>query len=149
MPSCSRGRGIGGRYLFLIIGIAALFSTVLAGLDGGVRLWVDLLHTNFPIAQRFAANRLYLGFALLLSDIGVAATWFFATVDVSALDFFFISATISGFAMAAYVPMVLYMNLRHLPAPVRPRPINIVMVTIGAATYISFAVYTVGSKVAQ
>ena len=51
--------------------------------------------------------------------------------------------------MAAYVPMVLYMNLRHLPAPVRPKPVNIVMVTIGAATYISFAVYTVGSKVAE
>ena len=141
--------GVGGRHLFLIIGIAALFSSVLAGLDGGVRLWVDLLHTNFPFAHRFAANKLYLGFALGLSAIGVIATWFFGAFDVSALDFFFISATIAGFSMAAYVPMVLYMNLRYLPAPVRPKPINIVMVTIGAATYISFAVYTVGSKVAE
>ena len=141
--------GAGGRYLFLIIGIAALFSTVLAGLDGGVRLWVDLLHTNFPFAHRFAANRLYLAFALGLSGIGVVSTWFFSVFDVSALDFFFISATISGFAMAAYVPMVLYMNLRHLPAAVRPKPVNIVMVVIGSATYISFALYTVGSKVAE
>ena len=45
--------------------------------------------------------------------------------------------------------MVLYMNLRHLPVAVRPKPVNIVMVSIGAATYISFAVYTVGSKVAE
>ena len=141
--------GAGGRYLFLIIGIAALFSTVLAGLDGGVRLWVDLLHTNFPFAHRFAANKLYLVFALSLSGIGVASTWFFGTFDVSALDFFFISATISGFAMAAYVPVVLYMNLRHLPKAVQPKPINIVMVVIGSATYISFAVYTVGSKMAE
>ncbi len=141
--------GAGGRYLFLIIGIAALFSTVLAGLDGGVRLWVDLLHTNIPLAHRFAANKLYLVFALSLTTIGVAATWFFGTFDVSALDFFFVSATISGFAMAVYVPMVLYMNLRNLPPPVRPKPVNIVMVVIGSATYISFAVYTVGSKVAE
>ena len=141
--------GAGGRYLFLIIGIAALFSTVLASLDGGVRLWVDLLHTNFPLAHRFAANKLYLVFALSLTTIGVAATWFFGTFDVSALDFFFVSATISGFAMAVYVPMVLYMNLRNLPPPVRPKPVNIVMVVIGSATYISFAVYTVGSKVAE
>ena len=107
--------GVGGRQLFLIIGIAALFSSVLTGLDGGVRLWVDLLHTNFPFAHRFAANRLYFGFALGLSTIGVAATWVFGAFDITALDFFFISATIAGFSMAAYVPMVLYMNLRHLP----------------------------------
>ena len=141
--------GIGGRYLFLIIGIAALFSSVLTGLDGGVRLWVDLLHTNFSFMHRFAANKLYLAIALTLSAIGVGATWFFEAFDVSALDFFFISAMISGFAMAAYVPMVLYMNLRHLPAEVRPKPVNILMVSIGAATYISFAAYTVGAKLVE
>ena len=141
--------GIGGRYLFLVIGIAALFSSVLTGLDGGVRLWVDLLHTNFAAMHRFAANKLYLGFALGLSSIGVGATWFFEAFDVSALDFFFISAMISGFGMAAYVPTVLYMNLRCLPKAVRPGPVNIVMVAIAAATYISFAVYTVGAKLVE
>ena len=141
--------GVGGRHLFLIIGIAALFSSVLAGLDGGVRIWVDLLHTNFKAAHRFAANKLYFGLAVGLSALGVLATWFFEAFDVSALDFFFISAVLSGFAMAAYVPIVLYMNLRHLPAPVRPKPVNILMVSIGAATYISFALYTVGAKVAE
>ncbi len=141
--------GVGGRHLFLIIGIAALFSSVLAGLDGGVRIWVDLLHTNFKAAHRFAANKLYLGLAIGLSALGVLATWFFEAFDVSALDFFFISAMLSGFAMAAYVPTVLYMNLRHLPAEVRPKPVNILMVSIGAATYISFALYTVGAKVAE
>ena len=141
--------GVGGRHLFLIIGIAALFSSVLAGLDGGVRIWVDLLHTNFKAAHRFAANKLYLGLAIGLSALGVLATWFFEAFDVSALDFFFISAMLSGFAMAAYVPTVLYMNLRHLPAAVRPKPVNILMVSIGVATYISFALYTVGAKVAE
>ena len=141
--------GSGGRHLFLMIGIAALFSSVLAGLDGGVRLWVDLLHGNFSFAHRFAANKLYFGLALGLSAIGVAATWFFETFNVSALDFFFISAMLSGFAMAAYVPAVLYMNIRHLPAATRPKPVNIVMVAIGAATYISFAVYTVGAKIVE
>ena len=141
--------GVGGRHLFLIIGIAALFSSVLAGLDGGVRIWVDLLHTNFKAAHRFAANKLYFGLAVGLSALGVLATWFFEAFDVSALDFFFISAVLSGFAMVAYVPIILYMNLRHLPAPVRPKPVNILMVSIGAATYISFALYTVGAKVAE
>ena len=138
-----------GRYLFLIVGIAAFFSSVLAGTDGGVRLWVDLLHTNFEFSHRFAANRLYLVFALGLSTLGVAATWFFDTFNVTVLDFFFLGAMLGGFAMAGYVPTLLYMNLTQLPAAARPRPINIVMVAIGGVTYISFAVYTVASKIAE
>ena len=135
-----------GRYLFLIIGIAAFFSSVLAGLDGGIRLWVDLLHSNFSFPNRFAANRLYLVFALGLSTLGVTATWFFETYDVTVLDFFFIGAMLGGFAMAGYVPMLLYMNLKYLPPSVRPGPVNVIMVVIGGITYMTFAVYTVVNK---
>ena len=137
-----------GRYLFLIVGIAAFFSSVLAVTDGGVRLWVDLLHTNFRFSHRFAANRLYLVLALGLSALVVTATWYFETHDVTVLDFFFLGAVLAGFAMAGYVPMLLYMNLKYLPPVARPKPLNIVMVSIGAVTYISFAVFTVWSKVA-
>ena len=49
--------------------------------------------------------------------------------------------------MAAHVPTVVYMNVRHPPAPIRPKPLNILMVSIGAATCMSFAVYTVAAKV--
>ena len=48
----------GGRYLFLIIAMAAMFSTQLASSDGGYRLWTDLLHTNFTFARRWAPNQL-------------------------------------------------------------------------------------------
>ena len=141
--------GTFGRYLFLIIGIAVFFSSVLAGLDGGIRLWVDLLHSNFEFPNRFAANRMYLGFALGLSALGITSTWFFETFDVTVLDFFFIGAMLGGFAMAGYVPMLLYMNLKYLPKSVRPRLFNIAMVAMAGVIYISFAVYTVWSKVAS
>jgi hypothetical protein len=141
--------GIGGRYLFLVIGIAAFFSSVLAGMDGGVRLWVDLLHSNFAAPNRFAANRLYLLFAVGLGTLGVLATWFFETFNVTVLDFFFISAMLGGFAMAGYVPMLLYMNLKHLPESARPKAFNIVMMVVAAITYISFAVYTVVAKLIE
>lgn len=139
--------GTWGRHLFLIIGISALFSSVLGGMDGGVRLWVDLLHTNFAFMRRFAANKMYLGLALGLSSLGVLATWFFTVYGVGVLDFFFISATLAGFAMAAYVPMILYMNLRYLPVEIRPGAINIVMLGIGAIIYNAFAFYTLWTKV--
>lgn len=138
-----------GRYLFLVIGIAVFFSSVLAGLDGGIRLWVDLLHSNFEYPSRFAANRLYLGFAIGLGSLGVASTWFFETHNITVLDFFFIGAMLGGFAMAVYVPMLLYMNMTYLPKSARPKLYNIVMVGIGAATYISFAVYTVWDKLSE
>jgi hypothetical protein len=141
--------GTFGRYLFLIIGIAVFFSSVLAGLDGGIRLWVDLLHSNFEYPSRFAANRLYLGFAIGLGSLGVASTWVFETYDVTVLDFFFIGAVLGGFAMAGYVPMLLYMNLRYLPKSAQPKLYNIVMMCIAGVTYITFAVYTVWSKIAS
>ena len=141
--------GAGGRTLFLVIGFAALFSSIFGGLDGGGRLWVDLLHTNFAFAQRIAANRLYLGFAVGLTVIGIFATWLFGTYDVGALDFFFIGAAITGFSMAGYVPMVLYLNLKYLPPAARPGPVNIFMMSIASLTYISFAIYTVWSKIAE
>ena len=139
--------GTFGRYLFLIIGIFVFFSSVLAGLDGGIRLWVDLLHTNFELPNRFPANRLYLAFALGLSTLGILSTWFFETFNVTVLDFFFIGAMLGGFAMAGYVPMLLYMNLKYLPQCAKPRLFNIVMMSIGAVIYMSFAVYTIWSKV--
>ena len=139
--------GTFGRYLFLVVGIAALFSSILAGMDGGVRLWVDILHTNFGFTNKFAANKLYLGIAVGLSTIGVVATWFFTAFDISALDFFFISGMLSGFAMAGYVPAILYMNLKHLPAAVRPKPLNIIMMIVASLIYISFAAYTLWSKI--
>ena len=138
-----------GRYLFLIIGISALFSSILAGMDGGVRLWVDLLHTNFERMRTFAANRMYLAIAVGSSLIGVAATWFFEVFEITALDFFFISATLSGFAMAGYVPAMLYMNIKYLPPSARPKAINIVMVSVGSVIYISFALYTLWTKVGE
>ncbi|MCZ6616656.1 MAG: Nramp family divalent metal transporter, partial [Gammaproteobacteria bacterium] len=141
--------GTSGRYLFLVIAIAAFFSSVLAGLDGGVRLWVDLLHSNFRFANRIAANKLYLGMALGLGSLGVAATWYFETHDVTVLDFFFLGAMLGGFAMAGYVPMLLYMNLKYLPPSARPGPINIVMVGIAGVTYMSFAIYTIWSKLVE
>ena len=66
--------------------------------------------------------------------------------QVSALDFFFYNAVLNGFAMAVYVPMILRLNFLYLPPSSRPKPINVVMVLIGAATYGSFAIYTLVDK---
>ncbi len=139
--------GTFGRYLFLIVGIAALFSTQLGGVDGGSRIFSDLLHTNFKFGRRFRLEQWYLILVSTTMIIGIFSVWFFGKYDIAGLDFLFISALISGFAMAVYVPIILYMNLTYLPKSARPGWINIVFMVLASAMYIGFAGYTIYVKV--
>ena len=141
--------GTFGRYLFLIVGIAALFSTQLGGVDGGSRIFADLLHTNFKFGRRFKLEQWYLILVGTTMGVGVFSVWFFGRYDIAGLDFLFIAALMSGFVMAVYVPMILYMNLTYLPKSARPGWINIVFMVLASAMYIGFAGYTVYSKVVE
>ena len=136
-----------GHYLFLVVALAAMFSTQLAVCDGGWRIWTDMVHTNIAIARRYTQNQLYLRVAILLACVGIFSIWFLETFDVSMLDFFFINAAINGGAMAIWVPLILYINIRHLPKSARPHPINIGMMLIATLFFMSFALYTVWDKV--
>ncbi len=68
-------------------------------------------------------------------------------MEVGVLDFFFINAVLNGFGMAVWVPLVLYLNLTYLPKSARPHAINILMVSLAALFYLSFALYTCWEKV--
>lgn len=140
--------GTWGRYLFFVIAMAAMFSTQVTVSDGTHRLWTDILHTNFRFARRWTENQWYAILAVILAVVSVASTYVLETNrEVSALDFFFFNAVLNGFAMALYVPLMLVINFKYLPASAKPGPVNVVMVGLGAATYVSFAVYTVVDKV--
>ncbi len=134
--------GAFGRYLFLVIGMAALYSTQLVGVDGGARAWAYILRTTFRFGDRVDQSKLYLPFALLFMVAGTASTWFFERYEVTGLGFIFNAALLGGFSMAMYVPLMLYMNLRYLPVSARPRALNIVMMLVASALYVGFALYT-------
>lgn len=133
--------GTFGHYLFLVIALCAMFSSQLAISDGTYRIWTDMLHTNFAFARRLTAGQWYFALAAALGPIGVFSIWFFENYGVGVLDFFFVNAALNGCAMAVWVPLVLYMNLRFLPRSARPGGINIVAVSLAALFYLSFAVY--------
>jgi len=139
--------GTFGRYLFLVVGMAALFSTQLGGIDGGSRIFADLLHTNFKFGRKLKLEQWYLILVVATMVIGVFSVWFFGKYDIAGLDFLFIAALMGGFVMAVYVPLILYMNLTRLPKSVRPGWINIVFMVLASAMYIAFAGYTVYGKV--
>jgi hypothetical protein len=134
--------GSPGRYLFLVIGMAALFSTQLVIVDGGARTWAYILETTTRVGHRFEQSRIYAVFAVLIMGAGVFGTWFFERFAVSGLGFVFNAALLGGLGMALYVPLLLYMNLRVLPPSARPGPLSIAVVAIAALVYGSFAIYS-------
>ena len=141
--------GTTGRYIFLIVGMAALFSTQLGGVDGGSRIFADLLHTNFKFGRWFTLERWYVILVGTTTAAGIFSVWFFGKYDIAGLDFLFIAALISGFAMAVYVPVILYMNLTKLPESARPGWINIIFMVLASIMYIGFAGWTLYSKIAD
>jgi len=137
-----------GRYLFLVIAIAALFSTILASTDGGIRMWTDLLHRGFPSTRRWSPGKMYVPLLFGLWPIGFTSMWYFETQQgLKTLDVFFISAAINGIAMAIYIPVILYLNLTHLPKSARPGVVNVFFMGCCTLVYGGFAVYLIWTKV--
>ena len=136
-----------GRYLYLVIGMAALFSTQLVAVDGGARVWAYIVRSCFRFGRHVDQARLYLPFAVGFMLAGTASTWFFERYAVTGLGFIFNAALLGGFSMAMYVPLMLYLNLRYLPASARPGPVNIAMMLVASGVYGSFAVYSLWTAI--
>ena len=130
-----------GRYLFLVIGMAALFSSQLAIVDGSSRILTDMLQIDFSWARRLTQGQLYLRLVIAIVVVGTSSTWLLDFYHVTALGFIFNAALVSGFAMAVYTPLTLYMNLRHLPRAARPAWPNICMVALASLVYGGFALF--------
>ena len=135
-----------GRSLFLLIGMAALWSTQLTNVDGYARVFADLLGGHFGKGAggvgRFSQGRLYLVFAAIVMVFGTASTWVLERFEITTLGLIFNSALLGGFAMAIYCPALLWANLRLLPRSARPKPLNLAMTGIASAVYVAFAAYT-------
>lgn len=131
--------GGAGRTVFLLVGLATLFSTQLAVLDGVSRSVADIVWTNFSAARSRTVNWWYLVVASLWIVAGCAITWVMENAGVSELGFLFNAAYMGGFAMAIYVPVNLYMNHRFLPAAARPGFVCTVLTGLAGAVYVGFA----------
>jgi hypothetical protein len=130
-----------GRMIFLMVGVATLFSTQLAVVDGVARSLSDILYTNFAAVRRRELSWWYMVIALFWIAIGILITavieWFQFSGQLGVL---FNAAYMGGFAMAIYVPLTLIMNLRYLPRSARPGPLHILMMIVASLVYGGFAV---------
>jgi len=143
------GRDLGpaGSQLFLAVGFATLFSTQLALVDGVARSLADILRTTWARARRVSYPTWYARIAIVMMISGVVITAVMERLGVTELGFVFNAAFVGGLMMAVYTPALLWMNLRHLPAPARPGPLHITMQIVASAVYLGFAVWSIGVDV--
>jgi hypothetical protein len=132
-----------GRIIFLLVGVATLFSTQLALVDGVARSIADIVYTNFKGAQKRDLSWWYLLVAGAWIVVGCLITYVMERKGVSELGFLFNAAYMGGFAMAIYVPLTLYINHRFLPKIARPSLLCTLMMSIASLVYIGFAVYCI------
>ena len=132
-----------GRIIFLLVGLATLFGTQLALVDGVGRSIADIVHTNFKGAQKRDVSWWYLLVTGTWIVAGCLITFVMEKMGVSELGFLFNAAYMGGFAMAIYVPLTLYINHRYLPKVARPGRICTVMMIIASLVYIGFAISSI------
>lgn len=129
-----------GRAIFLLVGLATLFGTQLALIDGVARSIADILSTTFKAAQCRDTSWWYVLVAAVWMIAGCVITYVMEARGVSELGFLFNAAYIGGFAMAIYVPLLLICNRKFLPKSARPGISCTIMMIIASVVYVGFAI---------
>lgn len=135
--------GEAGRVIFLFVGLATLFSTQLSLVDGVARSVSDILYTNYTFARRRQVGWWYVIIAVGWILAGCAITLVCELYQVKELGVLLNAAYMGGFAMAVYVPLTLYINLRYLPQSARPGPVHVGMMILATLLYTGFAGYCI------
>jgi hypothetical protein len=130
--------GAPGKYLFLAVGVACLFSTQLTLVDGVARSCADILHTNFAWARRAGVGTWYTRVAMAWILIGIGLTYLYEAIPP--IVFLLSAGFFGGIAMAVYAPLLMLINWRYLPASCRPSPARMVILTAVSGFYVCFAV---------
>ena len=141
--------GVAGQKIFLLVGVATLFGTQLALVDGVSRSISDIIYTNFRGAQKRDLSWWYLLIAGIWIVGGCVITYVMEQLNVSELGFLFNAAYMGGFAMALYVPLTLYMNYRFLPDFAKPKRLSTFMMLIASCVYIGFAISSIIWEIKQ
>ena len=129
-----------GMTIFLVVGVATLFSTQLALIDGVCRSLADIFYTNFSWAQKRQIGWWYLLITGIWMILAIAITAILESKNYSNLGILFNAAYVGGFAMAIYVPLTLWMNLRYLPKTARPGWVCTFMMIVATCVYVGFAI---------
>ncbi|MVA75438.1 hypothetical protein GC722_05260 [Auraticoccus sp. F435] len=110
------------KYLFWIVGAFSLFAAALGIVDYTSRLAADVLKTSY--ARKADENKLYAGLVWGLVAIGIVVI---AAGFDQPLVLLVISAVVGGFMMFIYSGLLILINRKLLPQPIRIRGFRLVM----------------------
>jgi Mn2+/Fe2+ NRAMP family transporter len=130
-----------GTTLFLLIGVACLFSTQLTLVDGVARSIADIVHTAWPWARARSTSWWYAAAAWTWMVLGCVLTYFYERLP--AFLFLLSAGFFGGIAMAVYCPLTLVANQRLLPEAIRPGPFRRIMLVAISVFYGAFAVVSI------
>jgi len=129
--------------LFLIMAFLMLFSVMWTVIDAFTRIITDILYVNSRVGpfkkylswlEKISIHHLYYG---LITGI-VLISGLLLTFK-QPLILLTISAVLGGFTMAIYTPLLLYINNKKLPKPLRPGIITNIFLFLASIFYIIFS----------
>jgi hypothetical protein len=109
------------QYLFWFIGAFSLFAAALGIVDYTSRLAADVIKTSY--ARKASESKVYAGLVWGLVAIGIIVLLAGVSQPIVLLV---ISAVVGGFMMFVYSALLILINRRILPAPIRIRGVRLV-----------------------
>jgi Mn2+/Fe2+ NRAMP family transporter len=143
------GLSIGAGEIIVWPRIAAQYGSTMiwaAVLGVFVQLWVNIEVGRYTLATGESA---FTGFCRVWYA-WIAGGWIIAGCvltfflqRLANITFLFNAGFMGGIAMAIYVPLLLYINHKHLPRPARPSAVCTVFLVAAAALYVTFAAFSI------
>jgi hypothetical protein len=134
--------GPAARWLFLVMGVAILFTTEFGVLDAASRISTDIVKVTWLRDNpRWTGARLY--FTFLWGEIALASLVLLLElwkIQISALGLFKLTAAMNGGVMFLYSMCLVYMNCFRLPSPIRIAPWRLAILLV---TVVFFGCFTV------
>jgi hypothetical protein len=136
-----------GHTFFLIAAFLILFSTLWTIVDAVARTVADIAFVNSrtgPFAKwadglsHISAHHWYYGVVVGLAVVNMALLTF-----REPLFFIVASSVLGGFTMALYTPLLIYLNNKKLPKPLRPGWFTNLMLVLASLVYGAFTVITI------
>jgi hypothetical protein len=127
-------------YFFYVAGFAVLFSTNVGVVDWVSRLTADALKVNFLGGSQFwSESKIYATVVWIMCIGGSLIIW----SGIEPLILLVLSATGGGFMMFIYSGLLILLNRRTLPDPIKLRSWRLAGLSVAFLIYASFVVYII------
>jgi hypothetical protein len=132
--------------LFWAIGAFSLFATAMGVVDYTSRLAADVLKSTYLPAARITENRIYFGLVWGLVAIGCIIL---LSGLAQPLALLIISASVGGTMMCLYSALLIVINRRHLPEPIRVRSYRLVALIWATLGFGTLAALTICQQISN